>query len=249
MGLINKLFGPARLEQPLDFSAFGVDMHSHLIPGIDDGVKSVEESLEMIRGLKDMGFTKLISTPHSMADVYINSTQIIRSGLQKVKNAVAAAGLEVEIEAAAEYLMDDRFPEKLENRDLLTMGKNHILVEMSYIKEPVNLNHLLFDIQTAGYKIILAHAERYSFWFERRERYQQMIDRSVHLQLNLLSLSGYYGKDVKRTALWLLENDMYSVVGTDLHNEIYLKELQNLQYDPVLLKLLEKSDNYINKDL
>ncbi len=247
--MFGQIFGQNRLREPLDFSDFATDMHSHLIPGIDDGVKSVEESLEMIRGLKDLGFKKLITTPHAMADVYTNSSDIIRSGLQDVRKAVADSGLDVEIEAAAEYLLDDGFRDKLEAGDLLTMGKRHILVEMSYIMEPVNLNHLLFDIQTAGYRIIMAHAERYSFWFNNKERYQQMLDRGIHLQLNLLSLSGYYGKEVKRMALWLLEHDMYSVVGTDLHNEVYLKELQQLQYDPLMKKLMEKSGDFINKEL
>lgn len=249
MSLIKQLFGPRKLKKPMDFSAFGVDMHSHLIPGIDDGVKTLEESLEMIRGLSDLGFKKLITTPHIMSDVYTNSPETILPGLEQVQKAVEDAGIPVQVEAAAEYLLDDGFHDKLQKKELLTMGDNYLLVEMSYVVEPINLKHLLFDIQTAGYRIIMAHAERYSFWFRRYEKYQELRDRSIHLQLNLLSLMGYYGKEVQKTAEWLLENDMYSVIGTDLHNQNYLQVLQQLQYLPALKTLQEKSDAFINQQL
>lgn len=247
--MFKKLLQSTQLKHPLDFKPFEVDMHSHLIPGIDDGVNTVEESLEMIKGLHELGFNKLVTTPHVMGDVYNNSQDTIKQGLDKIRIATERAFIPVDIQAAAEYLLDDTFIKRLNSEKLLTFGKHYILVEMSYLMEPVNLNHILFDIQTAGYRIILAHAERYRFWIRKREKYQQMIDRGVHLQLNLLSLTGYYGKDVQKTAQWLLDNDMYSVIGTDLHNAGYLSELQKLQYHRLMQKLHEKSGNFINKDL
>ncbi|MFO8054122.1 MAG: CpsB/CapC family capsule biosynthesis tyrosine phosphatase [Bacteroidales bacterium] len=249
MGLFNKYFGAGKLKEPIDFSPFGVDMHSHLIPGLDDGVKTVEESLEMIRGLHDLGFYKLITTPHIMNDVYTNSPETILPGLEKVRRAVKETGLNVEVFAAAEYLLDDGFMQKLKSDPMMTIGDNILLVEMSYIMEPYKLDHMLFDIQMAGYRIVIAHAERYSFWAHNKKRFQDMIDRSIYLQLNILSLMGYYGKEVQKTAFWLLENDMYSFAGTDLHNGIYLSSLQELQYHPAMKKLQEKSGSFINHTL
>lgn len=250
MGLLHKLFNSGKLKKPLDFSPIKVDMHSHLIPGIDDGVQSMDEALEMIRGLQELGFKKLITTPHVMNDTYVNTPEGINEGLKKLRDAIGQAQInDIEIEAAAEYLLDDGFPDKLKKENLLTIGENYVLVELSYVFEPVNLNQLIFDIQTAGYRVIMAHAERYGFWSRKKMRYQDMKDRSVLLQLNLLSLTGYYGKEVQKTAMWLLENNMYDVVGTDLHNVIYLHGLQELAQMQVIKELLEKSDSLLNNKL
>ncbi|MCF8217558.1 MAG: hypothetical protein K9J21_01090 [Bacteroidales bacterium] len=249
MGIFKTFFGSSNMAEPLDFSAFSTDMHSHLIPGIDDGVKSIEESVEMIRGLHDLGFSKLITTPHIMNDIYQNNRDTICKGLDYVREAAAKTGLPVKVDAAAEYLLDDGFQEKLKDNNLLTMGDDHVLIEMSYIMEPVNLNHVIFDIQIAGYKVILAHAERYLFWAGRKERYHELIDRSVYLQLNILSLAGYYGNEVKKNAEWLLENDMYSFIGTDLHNSKYLSALHQFQYQPLVKKLIDKSELFLNNQL
>jgi tyrosine-protein phosphatase YwqE len=250
MGLFHKLFHSGKLREPLDFAPIGVDMHSHLIPGIDDGVQSTEESLEMIRGLKELGFRKLITTPHVMNDTYPNTTEGILQGIENVRKALERAQISnMEVEAAAEYLLDDGFPDKLKSGNLLTIGENYLLVEMSYVFEPVNLNQLIFDIQTAGYRLIMAHAERYGFWSQKKQRYQEMKDRSVLLQLNLLSLTGYYGKEVQKTAMWLLENDMYDVAGTDLHNVNYLRGLHELSQMQVVEELLKKSESFLNHKL
>ena len=249
MGIFKRFLGSSELREPKDFSAFTTDMHSHLIPGIDDGVQSWEESLEMIRGLYEMGFSKLITTPHIMNDIYRNTRDDISQGLDQLKEVVEKAGVPVKLDAAAEYLLDDGFPDKLAENDLLTMGDNYVLVELSYIMEPVNLSHIIFDIQVAGYKVIMAHAERYPYWIGKKERFQELLDRSVYIQLNLLSLTGYYGNEVKRNAEWLLDNNMYSFIGTDLHNQKYLSGLKELQYQPRIKKLIEKSEQFYNEIL
>lgn len=248
MGLFHHFFF-GRLKEPLDFSFFAVDMHSHLIPGIDDGVQTMDEALEMIRYLQELGFKKLITTPHVMSDTYANSSAQIMEGFRQVKEAADQARLSVELEVAAEYLMDDGFPDILEKGEMLTFGNNYVLVEMSYIFEPINLNQIIFDIQIAGYHVIIAHAERYGFWSRKKQRYQDMKDRSVMLQLNLLSLTGYYGKEVQKTAEWLLENDMYDVIGTDLHNIEHVRNLQELCHMPVIKTLRDKSAQMINSKL
>ncbi len=249
MNFFQRLKRPKKLSHPLDLSPLKTDMHSHLIPGIDDGVQTVDEAMDMLRGLYDLGFRKVVTTPHIMGDMYKNTPETILGGLAKVQKAATDAGIPIEIEAAAEYLLDDAFSQKLENNQLLPLGERYLLVELSYLSEPINLNHMLFDIQTAGYRVILAHAERYPFWHNQPERYREMRTRSIHLQLNLLSISGYHGKLAKKTALWLLENNMYSFAGTDLHNQHSLDALKELQYCPHLKTVLDNSSKLLNSQL
>lgn len=249
MNLFHRLKKPKKLKNPLDLSPLKTDMHSHLIPGIDDGVQTMEEALDMLRGLYDLGFRKVITTPHVMSDMYKNTPEIILDGLKEVQEAVKVAGIPIKIEAAGEYLLDDDFTSKLKDSQLLTLHDRYLLVEMSYLAEPANLNHLLFDIQTAGYRVVLAHAERYPFWYNQPEKYEEMRNRSIHLQLNLLSVSGYHGKMAKKTALWLLENNMYSFAGTDLHNQHSLNALKELQYCPQLETVLKNSSKLLNHQL
>ena len=159
MGFFNKLFS-SKPETPIDLSLLKMDMHSHFIPGIDDGVKSIEESLSLIRAMKEMGYQKLITTPHIQAEFFKNTPQIIKKGLDELKIALKLANIDIEIEAAAEYLIDEGFEEKLENHELLYFGDKYILVELSYFMPYPNLTTVIFNLQLEGYKVILAHPER-----------------------------------------------------------------------------------------
>src|SRR5690606_7872113 len=144
-------------------------------------------------------------TPHIKSDIYPNTTETIQNALKEVQQALSAQDIEVPIRAAAEYYIDDRFFELLETENLLTLYKNEVLVEFSFVFEPVRLNDTIFRIQTKGYNPVFAHPERYPFYHQKPEVFRQMKDRGCLLQLNLLSLSGYYGKSVKETAEWILQ--------------------------------------------
>lgn len=226
-------------EEPVDFSWIQADMHSHLIPGIDDGAKTIEDSLEMIRFLHSLGYSKLITTPHVMSDYFRNTPEIIREGLAAVKEALREHQIPVSIEAAAEYYIDDGFMRKLEEEPLLTFGDNYLLTEVSYINPPDNVREVLFRAQVLGYKPVLAHPERYPFWYRDLSEYQRFYDNGVVLQLNLNSLSGYYGPEAKKIGEKLIDMQIIGALGTDMHHSKHADALKRTATEKYLRKALE----------
>ena len=157
--------GKDKYTEHVDFSMLATDMHSHLIPGIDDGAKTIEDSISLIKQLHSVGYTRLITTPHIMSDFFRNTPENIKEGLEKVRAAIKEENIPVEIDAAAEYYIDDGFMHKLEEERLLTFGDNYLLVEISYMNPPENLREVFFRALVHGYKPILAHPERYPYWY------------------------------------------------------------------------------------
>lgn len=223
-----------------DFSVLRTDMHSHLIPGIDDGAPDIETSVKLIKELQGMGFRKLITTPHIMADLYPNTPETINKGLDEVRTALAEEGIDIEIDVAAEYLMDETFGLKIEEGNLLTLPGNRVLVEMSFVSPAPSLDNYLFQLQLKGYQPIMAHPERYLYFKGNLKKYEQLIDQGCELQLNLLSLIGYYGKPIKDTAWKLLKNKMIRYLGTDLHHRKHSHQLQQLLILPQINRLLNE---------
>jgi len=206
-----------------DLSFIGVDMHSHLLPGIDDGLKIVEDTVRFVKELHALGYKKLICTPHILSGIHDNTPETIGAALEKARKALAEAEVPVTIDAAAEYMIDDEFERILKSGSkLLTFGKNYLLVEMSYLAEPFNLKEVLFELQMRGYKLILAHPERYNFMHGNFKLYEAFRDRGILFQLNILSMSGYYGKDVKKTCEKLIDAKMIEFLGTDMHHQNHL---------------------------
>lgn len=214
-------------------------MHSHLIPGIDDGAPDLGTSINLIRDLHELGFKSLITTPHVMSDLYPNTPDIIRSGLEQVRKALVQEDIDMPIHAAGEYLLDEGFATKLMAGDLLTLKGQYVLVEMSFIAATPNLDQLLFDMQTKGYRPVMAHPERYPYLQGDLKRYERLKDQGCLLQMNLLSLLGYYGKDVRQIAVNLMKAGFYDLAGTDLHHERHRMALQALVADHKAAKLLE----------
>ena len=239
--------GKEKLVELSDFSTVATDMHSHLIPGIDDGAKTMEESIALIRQLHSAGFSKLITTPHIMSDFYRNTPEIINEGLENVRLALQAEKIPVQIEAAAEYYIDDGFLHKLENERLLTFGDNYLLVEISYMNPPDNIREIFFRAMVLGYKPILAHPERYPYWYNNFEEYRNIRDSGIALQLNLNSLSGYYGPDAKRIAEKLIDQSMVDMVGSDMHHQKHAVALQRCLSEKYINKLFEL--NLLNRYL
>lgn len=249
MGIFSRIFGKKEeVLEPADLSVLGVDVHSHFIPGIDDGAKTMEDSLELLELMQQFGYRKVITTPHIMSDYYRNTPDIILSGLDKVREAAAKKGLTIQIDAAAEYYLDIELEEKIKNKELLTFGDNHVLFEMSFVSEPPNLNRVVFEMQMAGYRPVLAHVERYNCWHQQPEKIQSMFDKGVVLQMNLNSLSGHYSPQTKKVAEKLIDQDMIGLLGTDCHNTNHLQLLRQTQTLPYLHKILKKSD-LLNKRL
>ena len=219
------------------------DVHSHLLPGIDDGVQSIDESLEVIRGFVNLGFKKLITTPHIMNDFYKNDREIITNKLSDVREAVKVEGLDITIEAAAEYYLDEHFLEEINStNNLLTFGDNYVLFELSFMTKPLTIKDAIFNMQTRGYRPVLAHAERYLYFHSKIEDLVEIYNSGVLLQLNLLSLSGYYSKAVQKMASLLLKKNMISLIGSDCHNSNQLislaKTLDSAVMNPLENQLL-----------
>lgn len=232
---------------PVNFSLVKTDMHSHLIPGIDDGAKTLEDSIALIKELHALGFTKLITTPHIMSDFYRNTPETILGGLEEVRAAVKAENIPVELFAAAEYYLDDGFIHKLENEKLLTIGDNYLLFEISYVNAPDNLMQVIFRMQILGYKPIMAHPERYPFWFDNFDFYRSLKDQGVMLQINTNSLAGYYGPEARRLAEKLIDAEIVDLLGTDCHAMKHIHALQKVTHEKILQKVVEL--NLLNKHL
>lgn len=212
--------------QQINYSFLKVDMHSHLLPNIDDGSKSMEDSISMIKGLGNLGYEKIITTPHIMGDYYPNTPEIIRSKVTTLNEALIKEGINLKIEAAAEYFLDDFFEELLaKGVELLTFSDNFLLVEFSTFAMPVNAFNLIFELQTKGYKVILAHPERYVYLANQFEQFEQLKSQGCLFQANLLSLAGHYGSEQKKLGIKMLKAGMIDYLGTDLHRQGHLAKL------------------------
>jgi protein-tyrosine phosphatase len=211
--------------EPLNFSVLKTDIHSHFIPGIDDGSPDMETTIALIEKMQGLGFEKIITSPHVMSDFYQNSSEIILKGLADVRKELKAKNINMEIDAVAEYYIDYEFEQKIGKEKLLTFGDNYILVELSFMQAPRNLFEIIFKLQLEGYKVVLAHPERYNYYTIKD--YEDFISRGVLLQINFLSLIGYYSPQVKKKTESLINSSMVSLVGTDCHNmnhaELYKK--------------------------
>ena len=201
----------------------GADMHSHLLPGLDDGAETVEHSLDLLRALRELGFRKLIMTPHIMGDFYKNTPESIRAALEQLRAAAAAAGMgDVELDCAAEYYLDEFLGHKLaDGTEMLTFGgdKRYLLFETSYMNEPLNLFETIFELKAQGYRPVLAHPERYTYLYGRFGEIEKLRqDHGVLMQVNLNSLAGYYSPAAKKVAEQLVDGGLVDFVGTDTHH-------------------------------
>ncbi|MFD2034416.1 tyrosine-protein phosphatase [Belliella marina] len=236
------------IDQKLNLDWMHTDMHSHLIPGIDDGSKSMEQSIELIRRLEGYGLKKIITTPHIMWEFYKNTPQIILKGLKALRAELLANEIKVEINAAAEYYVDEFFFEKIKNQDqLLTVSENLILIETGFINKPAILFDTIYELELQQYKPILAHPERYYYLINDKKMMHDLLDREVYFQINLLSLTGFYSKEVKVFVEEIINENRIKLVGTDCHNSRYLDALETLPKSKYYEKLQQL--DLLNKTL
>ena len=205
-----------------------VDLHSHLIPGIDDGSQSMEESLSRLKGMEALGYEKVITTPHIMLDAYKNTPETIRNGLRSLQESAKKEGITIEIEAAAEYYLDDGFEDLLQKGDMLTIKGNYLLFETSYFAKPLQLEEMIFSITSAGYIPLMAHPERYRYVKDPLKEYGRFKELGVMFQVNLNSFGRYYGKDAKYKANFLRKEGMIDFLGSDVHHAKQVDTLSNV---------------------
>lgn len=197
-----------------------VDIHSHILPGIDDGAKNIKESLIILDEIKELKFKKIIATPHIYPGIHNNSRKTITNSHS---NLLSSYSGNIEIKFAAEYILDDYIIEEADKKNLLCVNDNYVLVEMSYISAPINLYNILFSIITNGYIPILAHPERYRYFFDNLDEFIKLKKIGCLFQLNILSILGYYGNDIAKFSDKILDKDLFDFVGTDIHNINHIK--------------------------
>lgn len=224
-----------------------VDIHSHILPGVDDGSPDTATSARLVAGLADVGFHSLITTPHITADLYPNDRHTIQEAYDRL--AHTEGGGAPEIRFAAEYMLDEGFGQIIADRDLLPLGQSdYVLVETSFLHRPLGVDAHIFDLQNAAYKPVLAHPERYHYLFGKPADYEELKTRGCLFQVNILSLIGYYGKKEQEAARWLLDADMVDFLGSDLHHDRHLQHLLNFKVSQKLAKTLE-SRTFLNNTI
>ena len=188
-----------------------VDQHSHILYGLDDGVKSRDDSLAILRYLEEQGVSDVWFTPHVMEDVP-NSTRLIRTRFEELESVYQGG---IRFHLAAEYMIDTLFEERLSQGDILTHGNDTVLVETSAVAPPINLWEVLESMLKAGYRPLIAHPERYRYM--EKADYKRLHEMGCLLQLNLPSIVGFYGGGARERALYLLDKGWYAMVGSDCH--------------------------------
>lgn len=195
-----------------------VDIHSHLIPGIDDGAKTFEDTLRLTKALEGFGVSQFITTPHVFEHYWDNSNEKIKIYEEITSTNLKNNQVLIPFRAAAEYMIDEHFITLFQSEALLTLKDNYVLVEISYVNAPIQLYTILFDLQVAGYIPVLAHPERYVFFHNNFDEYHKLKNAGCLFQLNLLSVVGYYGDEITKIAEKLLQKKMYDFVGSDVHH-------------------------------
>jgi len=204
-----------------------VDIHSHILPGIDDGAKTLEDTEFLLEEMKQLGFTKVITTPHTMSTVWENTPETIKNAHHLVQDELPELSKKVALNCASEYFLDENLMQLVQRENLLTLKDNFILIEMSYLNAPIQLYDFLFELQLKGYQLVLAHPERYNYFHSNKKEFAKLKKAGCLFQLNLLATVGYYGKNVAETADYLLKEDLYDFVGSDIHHKNHIKAFQS----------------------
>lgn len=225
MGLFSFLKSKPQL-QPADLSVLKTDLHSHLLPGIDDGAKTMDHALGMLAKFEELGYKKVITTPHVMQGAYNNTTEIILKKRDELRKAASDFGLNIVIEASAEYYFDETLFDKIKTNDLLPFSENCILFECSFRNEPSQLEELVFALTSSGYQPVIAHFERYFYYHGSLDVAKRLRELGVWIQLNFNSLTGHYGPEVKKQGEALIREGLVDVLGTDCHRIEHLHLLE-----------------------
>lgn len=238
------LFKKKKIAPEFDYSVIKTDMHSHILPGIDDGAQNLNDSILLAKRFRALGFERLFATPHVMADFFRNTPDTINRALDVLRKGLLDAEIDLEVNAAAEYYLDETLEKKVREKEVLTFGKNYLLFELSFVNAPQNLFDFIRKIQDAGYQPVLAHPERYPYYYSSMEYYQQIKETGCLLQLNSIALTGYYGSGAKRVAEEMAESHMVDFIGTDMHHLKHAAALENSLSTPLMQQLLSQHQLY-----
>ncbi len=230
---------------PLPYST---DIHSHLVPGVDDGAKNTDTALFLIGKMKEWGIKHIVTTPHRTDEVFENDPESISPYYNKVKNNVAIQYPDMTFTHSFEYRLDEGFMRLRDEEKLVPFGDNYLLVENSFIQPLWNLDELLYSLRLKGYKPILAHPERYTYYLNNKKAYEELHESGCLFQVNLLSLAGTYGKEVQNLTLWFLEKGYLDFLSTDLHHRQHAALIDEFLKSSAYKKLLPRLQ-YLQNDL
>ncbi len=202
------------------------DIHSHVLPGIDDGAKTVEDTKLLLSQLKELGFAKLNATPHIMGGTWDNNVETIFESFSYAKENLPNDLRPMLNSFSAEYMVDYEFLKKIKSEKLLIIGKNYVLIEFSFMEAPKIIFDVINELQMEGYEIILAHPERYAYYHKHFYLYEELKSYNIKFQMNLLSSVGYYGNKIMQTADSLLENGFIDFTGSDVHHQGHIDSFQ-----------------------
>lgn len=222
-----------------------VDMHSHVLPGIDDGAQTVEESLVLIRKMIELGIKKIIATPHVMVDMYRNTPETINAALQVLKSRLVEEQIDIDISAAAEHLFDEGFEQRIDDGTVMTMGGNYVLFELSFVSKPPHVIEIIQKMRSKGYQPVLAHPERYPYL--TMGECVQIREWGALLQINTNSLAGYYGLAAKKVAEQLIDAEMVDFISSDMHHPRHAEAFENALTKRYLAKLIFEQQTLKNK--
>jgi protein-tyrosine phosphatase len=219
---------------------FQVEVHCHVLPGIDDGSKTVESSVEIVGKLQSMGIRKIIATPHITNETFPNTKETIEAACNLLKPALIREGIDVELVYSAEYRLDELFDKIHAEKALIPFPKSCVLIENSFIQPYWALEKLIFDMQTEQLNPIIAHIERYAYYYDDKKKVEAYKQQGCLFQVNLLSFTGYYGLSTRDFALWLLSEGMIDFMGTDVHNMRQLHMLETFLQGKTYKKIAEQ---------
>ena len=216
------------------------DIHNHILPGIDDGAQTVEESKELLKSFSEFGVKNFICTPHIMHNYHDNTPVTIKTALAYLKNELIQDGLDgIQIDASAEHMIDDNFEAIISKKQVLPLGKDNLLIEMSYLQPPINFDAAIDAVADHRFFPILAHPERYNFLHGRMRKFSEYKELGIQFQINMLSLGEYYGKEVSKTANKLLEEGMIDFIGSDVHNMDHIHALKDVSLSKKMVAWIE----------
>lgn len=223
-------------------------MHSHFIPGIDDGARTPEDAVEMLRVMRDTGFSRWWTTPHIFQDYYRNTPQTIRAGLEVLRKHMHACGEQFQIDAAAEYHLDDHLMELLTGgQEVLPLAGKYLLFETNTLTLPMQFENLLFQVGMRGLQPVMAHPERYDYLLGDFGRLEEWREKGVLFQVNMLSFDGAYGPGARKMARDMAARGFIDFLGSDCHHRGHAERLSALRNDTWFRKALD--GNLLNHNL
>lgn len=232
-----------RKQKKCNLEWLAVDMHSHLLPGLDDGCKNTDEAIKNMEVLFSLGYSHLITTPHIFTGIYNNNPQGIsdRAKVLGIEWCARHSG-HFPLTVAAEYMVDTTFSDMISTRGLCSMCGKYVLIEMSYFAESANLTQVIFELQLAGFIPVLAHPERYIYYKNNRQFFRRLKEMGCLLQCNLLSFSGYYGSAIQQAAFYISGQRLIDFLGTDVHNSNHIERLIHYMHQVDIQQLFGKND-------